>query len=132
MRLKARKIDSSVKELAHGYFEASSELDGRYNDMQFLMKESERFGSKGHSSLVALLKGCFYILFLASLIFVLHYDDEIFCHVFEKYAVIYLFLPFYTFLLILALFIRSFGLILAVITIILLIFIIIQLKRRYR
>jgi len=33
LRLKAKKIDSLVKELAHGYFETSSEIDGRYEDM---------------------------------------------------------------------------------------------------
>lgn len=57
----------------------------------------------------------YYLLFVVSAVLVLKLDDEAYCHVFEKYAIIYLFLPFYCAFLIVALSISFFGVIITII-----------------
>ncbi|EAR82380.1 RING-H2 zinc finger protein (macronuclear) [Tetrahymena thermophila SB210] len=69
-----------------------------------------------------ILKYSYYFLFLISVIFIIRYDDEQFCHVFEKYTIIYLFLPIYFLFLVIFLCLTFLGFFLTIILALLLIF----------
>ncbi|KAL4426779.1 hypothetical protein ABPG74_006576 [Tetrahymena malaccensis] len=68
-----------------------------------------------------ILKYSYHFLFLISVIFIIRYDDEQFCHVFEKYTIIYLFLPIYFLFLVIFLCLTFLGFFLTIILALLLI-----------